>query len=219
MKKGTKQLDLLPLDALIKTGNVDHADWNYRPVLGTISCSRFRLIKKMLAGRKADSLLEIGYGSGVFLPELAKHVNRICGVDVHEKPNEVMAKLLEHGIHSELITSGAEKMKWENDSFDFVVAVSALEFVSDLNAVCEEVKRTLKPEGRLMVVTPGQSPILDFGLKILTGKSAKEDFGNRREIILPTLKKHFNIVKELTYPENGAALIKLYTALELVPKK
>jgi len=219
MKEGETKLDLLPLEALIKTGNVDHADWNYRPVLGMISCSRFRLIKKMLAGKKVDSILEIGYGSGVFLPELAKHTDRLYGVDVHEKQEEVMEKLLEFGIPTELSTGGAESLKWENDSFDGVVVVSALEFVSDLDKVCMEVKRTLKPNGKLLVVTPSKSSILDFGLKVLTGKSAKKDFGNRREQILPTLKKHFNVSRELTYPKNGSPLVKFYTALELEPKK
>lgn len=218
MQEATKKLDLLPLEALIKTGSVDHADWNYRPVLGTISCSRFRLIKKLLAGKKEGSILEIGYGSGVFLPELAKHADSVYGVDVHDKPKEVMEKLLYFGVSSELISSGAENLKWGNDSFDFVVAISALEFVADLEKVCMEVKRTLKPTGKLLVVTPGQSPILDFGLKVLTGKSAKKDFGNRRELILPTLKKHFNVSKELTYPEHGSAFVKFYTALELTPK-
>ncbi|MFS4491689.1 class I SAM-dependent methyltransferase [Maribacter sp. 2308TA10-17] len=217
MKTDAKNLNLLPLKDLIKTGDVDHADWNYRPFLGTISCSRFRLIKKLLVEKHGERLLEIGYGSGVFLPELSKHADEICGVDIHDKPSEVAEKLLEFDIKANLISSGAEKMEWEDNSFDFVVAVSALEFVSDLDAVCSEVKRILKPSGSFMVVTPGQSPILDFGLKVLTGKSAKKDFADRREIILPTLHRHFKVKQELTYPKTGASLIKLYTALELIP--
>jgi len=109
-------------------------------------------------------------------------------------------------------------MEWENNSFDFVVAVSALEFVSDLDEVCIEIKRVLKPEGSFMIVTPGKSPLLDFGLKVLTGIQANEDFEDRREIILPTLRRHFEVKQELTYPKYGAALIKFYTALELSPR-
>ncbi|TMM57112.1 class I SAM-dependent methyltransferase [Maribacter algarum] len=217
MKTDAKDLKLLPLTSLIKTGEVDHADWNYRPVLGTISCSRFRLVKKMLVEKHGERLLEIGYGSGVFLPELANHADKVYGVDIHEKTAEVAERLLEVNVDAELVSGGAEKMKWENNSFDFVVAVSALEFVSDLDAVCREVKRILKPNGSFMVVTPGKSPLLDFGLKVLTGKSAKEDFADRREIILPTLLKHFSTKQKLTYPRHGASLVKLYTALELTP--
>ena len=141
MRLDAKDLQLLPLTSLIKTGEVDHADWNYRPLLGTISSARFRLIKKMLVERQGERLLEIGYGSGVFLPELAKHVDEICGVDVHLKTTEIQEKLIELGVKAKLLSGGAEKMQWEDKSFDFVVAVSALEFVSDLDAVCKEVKR------------------------------------------------------------------------------
>jgi len=212
-------LNLLNEKALIKTGKVDHADWNYRPLLGEISRSRFKLIKKLLANRHGERLMEIGYGSGVFFPELTKYADEIFGVDVHDKNDEVTEKLAELNIKATLLSSGAEKIGIQDDFFDFIVAVSALEFVSDLNAVCMEVKRTLKPNGSFLVVTPGKSSILDFGFKMLTGKSAKVDFEDTRENIIPTLQKHFDVKRNLNYPKYNISPVKLYTAMELVPKK
>jgi len=212
------KLSLLPKKHLIKTGDVDHGDWNFKPFLGIIMKSRFRLIVRMLAKKSKGHLLEIGYGSGVFLPEIAKHANKIYGIDIHNKPNEVAEKLQEYNVKVELVSGGAEKMDWNDDSFDVIVAVSALEFVSDLEAVCLEVKRTLKPKGSFMLVTPGKSLILDFGFNLLTGKSAKKDFADRREIVLPMLFKHFDIKQELSFPRYGSSLIKFYTGLELVQK-
>lgn len=212
-------LNLLQEEALIKTGEVDHADWNYRPVLGGISRSRFRLIKNLLGQRRGKRIMEIGYGSGVFLPELAQHANELYGIDVHDRNVEVTEKLAELNVKANLVSSGAEKIAAQDGYFDFIVAVSALEFVSDLDAVCMEMKRTLTPQGSVLIVTPGQSPILDFGLKMLTGKSAKVDFENRRKSVIPTLKKHFDVKQNLTFPKFHASPIKLYTAMELVPKK
>ena len=138
---------------------------------------------------------------------------------MHCEPEKIAEKLAAYNVKvKELATGGAEAMKWENGFFDFAVAVSALEFVADLDKVCEEVKRILKPSGGFFVVTPGQSPLLDFGLKILTGKNAKDDFADRREMILPTLFRHFTVKKQLAYPKIGSSLVKLYTALELQPK-
>ena len=211
-------LNLLQQDALIKTGEVDHADWNYRPLLGEISRSRFNLIKNLLEGRRGKRIMEIGYGSGVFLPELAAHANEIYGVDVHDKNIEVTEKLAQLDIKATLLSSGAEKIEVQDNYFDFIVAVSSLEFVSDLDAVCLEMKRTLTPNGSVLVVTPGKSPILDFGLKLLTGKRAEDDFEGRRENIIPTLSKHFDVKQNVTFPKLKASPIKLYTALELVPK-
>ena len=212
-------LNLLKQEALIKTGEVDHADWNYRPLLGQISRSRFSLIKNLLGSRHGNRIMEIGYGSGVFLPELANHANEIYGVDVHDKNHEVARKLAELGIKTTLVSAGAEKIQAQDGFFDFIVAVSALEFVSDLDAVCAEMKRTLAPGGSIFVVTPSKSPILDFGLKLLTGRSARDDFEDRRESIIPTLSKHFDVKQNATFPKQKVSPIKLYTALELVPKK
>lgn len=219
IKRNARRLNLLPPSALVKTGDVDHADWNHKFLLGTISRSRFHLIKNLLGEKKREKLLEIGYGSGVFLPELAKYADEIYGVDIHHEQEKVKEKLAAFDVKvKELKSGGAERMDWENDFFDAVVAVSALEFVADLEKVCEEVKRILKPSGSFVVVTPGQSPVLDFGLKILTGKSAKTDFADRRELILPTLFKHFEVKNQIAFPRFGNRLIKLYTALELQPK-
>lgn len=218
MKNDAQKLNLLPPEALLKTGGVDHADWNHKFILGTISRARFHLVKKLLAARRVHRLLEIGYGSGVFLPELAKYADEIYGVDVHHEHENVKKKLLEFNVNAELASGGAEKMSYENNFFDCVVVVSALEFVSDLDAVCAEVKRILNSSGSFIVVTPGASPLLDFGLKILTGKSAKTDFADRRERILPTLYKHFRIGREIAFPKYGNSIVKLYTALELKSK-
>lgn len=219
MKENSRRLNLLPPNALVKTGEVDHADWNHKFLLGTISRSRFHLIKRLLGEKKREKLLEIGYGSGVFLPELAKYAGEIYGVDIHREQEKVKEKLAAFDVEvKELKSGGAERMDWDNDFFDAVVAVSALEFVADLEKVCEEVKRILKPSGSFCVVMPGHSPVLDFGLKIMTGESAKKDFADRRELILPTLHKFFNVKNKAAYPQFGNGILKIYTALELQPK-
>ena len=211
-------LKLLQQEALIKTGEFDHADWNYRLLLGGISRSRFNLVKDLIGDRQAKRILEIGYGSGVFLPELAEHCQEVYGVDVHDKNFEVAEKLAEFGTKANLISSGAEKIEVPDNHFDFIVAVSALEFVTDLDAVCLEMRRTLAPGGSVLIVTPRQSPILDLGLKLLTGKSAKNDFRDSREKIIPTLMKYFEVKQNATFPRFKSSPIKLYTALELTPQ-
>jgi hypothetical protein len=60
------EIRLLPEQELLSTRTVDHAQWNYRPILGRIQRLRFDLFRSMLQGSRASRLLEIGYGSGVF---------------------------------------------------------------------------------------------------------------------------------------------------------
>jgi ubiquinone/menaquinone biosynthesis C-methylase UbiE len=215
MKAQRQGLKLLPEDALLKTGDVDHADWNYRPLLGSISRTRFRLVVSLLGGERVGRLLEIGYGSGVFMPELARLSEELYGIDIHQMPEPVAESLRRFSIEARLFSGSVTAMPFEESFFDRVVAVSALEFVSDIDAACREIKRVLKPNGSLIVITPGHSPLVDFGLKILTGKSAKRDFDDRREKLMPTLLKHFQVERRLISPAIGNSLIKLYTALRL----
>jgi hypothetical protein len=55
---------------------------------------------------------------------------------------------------------------------------------------------------------------VDLGLRVLTGKSAKTDFGNRRERVLPALERNFAVTRRIDFPLAAPAL-KLYTGLRL----
>ena len=216
IKDQSKKLQLLAKESLIKTGDVDHADWNYKPVLGIISRARFNLIKRLLKNKRGKRILEIGYGSGIFFPELAKYGDNIYGIDIHNEQQEVAKMLAKNNISAELVSGVAEKMPWPDNFFDFIIAVSTLEFVSDLGAVCSEIKRILKPEGSFFMVTPGKSAILDLGLKMFTGESAKKDFDNRRDLIIPVVCNNFNVKQKRNWPSCcQLSPLKVYTAFEL----
>jgi SAM-dependent methyltransferase len=208
-------LRLLPRRQLLKTGEVDHADWNFRPLLGAIIRSRYHLAVALLAGERFGRLLEIGYGSGVFLPHLAGCCDELHGCDVHHRHDEVAATLARTGVRADLTAAGMEALPYADGFFDGLIAVSTLEFVPDLEAGCREARRVLRPDGVFVVVTPGFAPIADLGLRLLTGKSARTDFADRRQAVLPTLRRHFRVEAERTLPRFGRTLVHLYTALKL----
>jgi SAM-dependent methyltransferase len=208
------ELRLLPEQALLTTGAVDHANWNYRPILGRIQRLRFDLIRSMLRGAHAQRLLEIGYGSGVFLPELARHADQLYGIDPHPFTDDVAQVLAQHGVHAKLVRGTATQMPYESVFFQSVVAVSALEFIGDLTQACREIKRVLAPGGIFVIVTPGHSPLLDLGLRLVTGASARDDFQDRRAGILPCLYREFVVDRRADYPPSAHG-IRLYTALRL----
>jgi len=216
-----KPLHLLPAHALIATSAIDHADWNFRPVLGWIERARYHLTLDLLGVRHFHRLLEIGYGSGVFVPELATRCDQLYGVDTHKRAADVSKALLSVEVTAHLAEASAIALPFADRKFDCVVAVSVLEFVEGLEQAAREIQRILDPDGILVMVTPAHSRLADAGLKVLTGKSARRDFGDRREATIPTMLRHFRVVESKTFPPGWMEQVstRLYTGLKLQPEK
>src|SRR5215475_1341637 len=97
-----RDLHLLPRDALVKTNPLDQGDWNFRPVLGWVQRLRLRCVASVLdASPRAKRLLEVGYGSGIFMPELARYAGARFGADVHPAGAAVHATLALHAAPAE----------------------------------------------------------------------------------------------------------------------
>jgi len=212
------RVELLPQELLVQTSDVDHADWNYRPLLGKLQRTRFQLIKALLNDTSGANMLEVGYGSGVFFPELLKVCDNISGIDPHDKHVEVLAELEKAGIAADLRSGSVSDMPFDDNTFDVVVAVSALEYVEEINGACEEIIRVLRPGGSVALVTPGKSPILDAGLKLLGDEDADSNYGDRRENLVAALDRHFSRREVKYWPWPGIPWFTVYRALHLAPR-
>ena len=169
-------MKLLPQEFLIKTSELDKAKWNYDPFLRYFQRARFRILLSLLRNARYNRLLEIGYGSGILLPELSRFCDELYGIDTHPANKEVQGVLKCFGIKANLVQASTEKTMFPAQYFDCCIAVSTLEYVTNIRAGCLEIRRILVPGGILALVTPGHSGLVDFGLQILTGKSPKAEY-------------------------------------------
>lgn len=192
-------MKLLPKTQLIRTSPIDHADWNYRPFLGYVSRQRFHLALRLLQQHRVRRLLEVGYGSGIFLPELREHCEELYGIDVHDLNVEIQEILAECGVRANLSRQHAAHTTFQDGFFDTIVAVSTLEHSDNIEEAAAEFGRLLAPHGRLVAVMPRKSPVLDLFLYIATGENAKRDFGDRRERVVPALRKRFQVVRRIDF--------------------
>src|SRR5262249_60093130 len=90
---------------------------------------RLRWAQKMLPPGTLDRVLEIGYGSGVFQSALKPDARVSVGIDVHEAAATVRQRLALDDIESHLLRATGEDLPFRDDSFDFLVSVSALALV------------------------------------------------------------------------------------------
>jgi len=104
-------------------------------------------------------VIEIGIGSGLNLPFYSRNVEHIVGLDPspklllmarrHPQPDASPVKLVE---------GSAEAIPFGNASADTVVTTWTLCSISDVERALAEMRRVLKPGGRLLFVEHGRAP-------------------------------------------------------------
>ena len=119
-----------------------------------------RYRRELLAGARGR-VVELGSGSGLNLPCYPAAVERVDGVD----PNPGMHALarrtadgLEDGPRVELHEAAGEELPFADATFDTAVSTWTLCSVGDPAAVLAEVRRVLKPGGRLLLIEHGLAP-------------------------------------------------------------
>jgi len=108
-----------------------------------------------------ESVLDIGFGTGNALIALANQVGEaghVAGLDISPGMRNVAAeKILRRGLSEqiELTVGDARDLPYGDDTFDAVFASFTLELFpwEDIPLVLAEVKRVLKPSGRLGIVS------------------------------------------------------------------
>lgn len=132
------------------------------PRLVTCACGTKPILKQrekvvpMASGR----VLEIGLGAGHNLPYYrASQVESVVGID----PCATSWKLAQPraaslGVPLEFIEGSAEEMPLPDASFDSVLMTYSLCTIPDAHKALAEIRRVLKPEGRLLFCEHGVAP-------------------------------------------------------------
>ena len=102
-------------------------------------------------------VLEIGIGSGLNLPFYSPNVQRVIGLDPSAKLL-AMARRAERSERVELLEASAEQIPLENATVDTVVMTWSLCSIPDPAQALREIRRVLRPGGRLLFVEHGRAP-------------------------------------------------------------
>jgi ubiquinone/menaquinone biosynthesis C-methylase UbiE len=108
----------------------------------------------------AGRVLEIGIGSGLNIPFYDENkVEHLWGLDPSAEMWSIAQKnAKQHHLDAEFIQSGAESIPLENNSADTVVMTYTMCTIPDAHAALDEIRRILKPGGKLVFCEHGQAP-------------------------------------------------------------
>ena len=103
-----------------------------------------------LAGKR---VLEVGCGMGLHTELLARAGANLSSVDVSEKSVDLTRKRLElKGLRADVISADAERLPFEDDTFDFVWSWGVIHHSSRTGRIVREIARVLKPAGETRVM-------------------------------------------------------------------
>jgi SAM-dependent methyltransferase len=156
-----RNLRLPPAGLAPSTHPEDPVEYYYKPLTGRLYRARLQLIANLLGETRFESLLEIGYGSGIFLPELARRSSRLVAIDIHGESAKVEEMLAAVGVSAELVDASLFELPFDEGEFEALVCVSVLEHTTELDRALDEFRRVLRPDGVAVLGFPVRNRVTD----------------------------------------------------------
>ncbi len=123
------------------------------------SANAFAHMRRRMIPRATGIVLEVGIGSGLNLPFYdASRVKRLVGVDPDGTMLGIAARQSRSlPFHVECIRAGGESLPLTDGFADTVVVTYAFCTIPDPDAALDEIRRVLRPTGRLIFIEHGQA--------------------------------------------------------------
>ena len=142
----------------LETGAVAKAYDRWAPIYDLVFgrvFARGRSAAVDAANRVGGRILEVGVGTGLSLPTYSR-ATRIVGIDISptmlDKARERVRQLGLSNVDG-LSVMDAERLDYDNETFDVVVAQYVVTAVSDPEAALDEFVRVLKPGGEIILTS------------------------------------------------------------------
>jgi ubiquinone/menaquinone biosynthesis C-methylase UbiE len=118
--------------------------------------------------RAGETVLDFGCGSGYFTIEMAKLAGKAYGIDVNPYIASIAVPPALAGRLEYLVVEG-QRLPFADGHFDRVLASEVLPMISDPAEFLAEIRRVLKPNGRLVVVNGAGHPAIRDAYRASSG--------------------------------------------------
>ena len=171
----------------------DHFHWQaylYDPVIGRFNRVVREIAVSMLPPCEGARVLDIGCGTGMHLERYARDGCRVAGIDLSPAMLRIARRRL--GGDADLREANALEMPFEDASFEVVLASLVLHEHSPEHrlAILAQMKRVMKPDGRMLIVDFHPGPFTGFRghltnifITILERLAGREHYRNSRTFL------------------------------------
>ncbi len=111
----------------------------------------YKRVIELLAPKKDQSLIDLGFGRGFFLRELENRKMDLYGIDFCESAKNAATKVLKE---SKLFVGDLHQLPFKNNTFDFVTCLGVIEHLVHPDKGVKEIGRILKKDGTAILTIP-----------------------------------------------------------------
>ena len=200
--------------SLPKTNEEDPVDYYYGL---TAPLYRGRLaVAARLLGAGYHALLDVGYGSGIFFPELARRAERLVGVEVHQDEARVREALHALGVDVDLRRGSILELPAADEEFDALVCLSVLEHLRELGRALRELRRVLSPGGVAVLGFPVRQPLTDAFFRLFGFNPRELHPSSHKDILRAAENSHpFDVERVAHFPRGLPLAVGGYAACRL----
>lgn len=139
----------------------------YKPFIRRLYLKRLEMALSLMDKTRKDRVIEIGYGSGIFLLELSHRFKDVYAMDVHFNAHFVERMLIKEGVNLKLTTADVMHLPYKAGVFDCIVCISVLEHLNNLNQAIEEIIRIAKPGAQFIFGIPVKNWFMSLSFVLL----------------------------------------------------
>ena len=125
---------------------------------------------------KGKKVLEIGCGAGIDSAEFARNGALVTSTDFTDQSVQSTKELMEEaGLPVNVVRADATNLQFEDNTFDCIYSFGVLHHIPNIEKALSEIKRVLKPGGRVMVMLYHKNSLLyGYSIVYLRGIAEKQ---------------------------------------------
>lgn len=123
-------------------------------------------VRRLANERDRSSTLEVGPGSGIYLPLLCELFEHVTASDIEPEYLDHVAGVAAERSNLELVIDDIASSTLEPESFDLVLCSEVIEHVPEPARVLAGLRRVLRPGGTLVLTTPQARSTLELASKV-----------------------------------------------------
>jgi demethylmenaquinone methyltransferase/2-methoxy-6-polyprenyl-1,4-benzoquinol methylase len=160
-------------------------------------------------------VLDVATGTGLVAERLLRTGHRVTGLD--QSPEMLALARSRFGDAVELVEASADKLPFDNGSFDHLTFTYLLRYVDDAAAVLRELARVVRPGGTIAMLEFGLPrgmwrPLWEFYVRVglpIGGRVVSKGWGEAGRFLGPSIRGFWERLPE-------PALIELWRAAGIV---